>query len=273
MKPMDRLLRLLIVSCAFLAVAFAQDLESLKQSIRARKAKVEALATAGVAMENKDTGLLQPAGSPDASQSQTIADENKDRLAVFKLISRETAVDANEVASMYGKRKALTPPSKPVIPGVGQCHLVPAKTPDALRLVVFLEQGMNYAMNKKYDLALKEFQPALAIDSNFLTLHMNISSVQTALGQFDDAVASANEELKLVACLEPLTDGQIAQFAYFMEVKNKSGPARGKGQAEALRDRLPKVKADRVRPGLRVCRAEEQRRRARCDSQSHRCRV
>ena len=28
-----------------------------------------------------------------------------------------------------------------------------------------------------------------------------------------------------------------------MEVKNKSGPARGKGQAEALRDRLPKVKA------------------------------
>jgi tetratricopeptide (TPR) repeat protein len=126
---------------------------------------------------------------------------------------------------------------------MGPCHLTPAKTPDVQRLLVFLEQGINFASNKKYDLALKEFQSAATIDPNFLSLHMNISSSQMGLGKYDEGAAAANDELKLVGCLEPLNDAQLASFSYFMEVKDKTGAGRGKEQALALRDRLPKVKA------------------------------
>jgi tetratricopeptide (TPR) repeat protein len=244
-KQTSRLILLVVIVSALLAPAIAQDADSLKQSIRARTASVNALVAAGVAKEVRTTGLLQPVGSLDTGQNQTLADENKDRTAIFKLIAHETGLQPDEVASMYGERKSRSMPigsAKPG-PGIGPCNLIPAKTPDALRLVQYLKQGMSFASNKKYDLALAEFKPATAIDSNFLGLHMNISSAQMGLNKYDEAIAAANEELKLVSCLEPLTDAQLASFSYFMEVQDKSGPNRGREQARMVRDRLPKVKA------------------------------
>jgi len=120
---------------------------------------------------------------------------------------------------------------------------VPAKTPDVQRLLQFYMLGIKLASDKKYEPALKEFESAATVESNFLGLHMTMSSAQMGLGKYDEAVAAANDELRLVGCLEPLTDAELTGFSYFMEVKDKTAAARGKEQALALRDRLPKAKA------------------------------
>src|SRR5262249_8743786 len=84
---------------------------------------------------------------------------------------------------------------------------------------------------------------ALAIDTNFLSLHLNLGAAQMALRKYNDATASEKEELKLIGCLEPLSDDQLASFSYFMEVFEKDASKRGNAQAQALREQLPKVRA------------------------------
>ena len=69
--------------------------------------------------------------------------------------------------------------AKPVTAGVSLCHLVLAKTPHALRLVVFLEQGMKrYAMEQEIRHGASKGSSARAGDrQQFSLTHMNISSV------------------------------------------------------------------------------------------------
>ena len=45
----------------------------------------------------------------------------------------------------------------------------------------YLKQGMMFSLNKKYDMALAEFKPALAIDPNFLTLHLNQGAAESGV--------------------------------------------------------------------------------------------
>jgi tetratricopeptide (TPR) repeat protein len=234
--------RMTLFVCACLALAFGQDEEALKQAIRSRADAVAALLGSGAAKEGP-SGTLQPAGTLDGQQNQILADENRDRLAVFKIIGKKSGLTSEEVASMFATRRARSVASASGGPGVGPCKLIPAKTPDALRLVQYLKQGMMFSLNKKYDMALAEYKPALAIDSNFLSLHLNLGAAQMALRKYDEASVSAKEELKLIGCLEPLTDAQLASFSYFMEVLEKDASKRGKAQAQAVREQLPKVKA------------------------------
>jgi tetratricopeptide (TPR) repeat protein len=237
----QRWFRILVLPCALAALVFGQDEEALKQAIRSRAGSVAELVASGAAKEGS-AGLLQPAGTIDATQSQILTDENRDRLAVFKIIGKKSGLTPEEVAALFLPRRARSLTASTGA-GVGPCKLIPAKTPDALRLVQYLKQGMVFALNKKYDMALAEFKPALAIDTNFLTLHLNLGAAQLALRKYDEASASAKEELKLIGCLEPLTDPQLAAFSYFMEVLEKDASKRGKAQAQAVREQLPKVKA------------------------------
>src|SRR5438093_4343458 len=145
----------------------AQDEATLKQRVQGRSQAVVDLLTTGVVMEGPD-GLLKPNGQLDQVQSQLMQDENKDRQAIFALIAAKAKIPLEDVGPMYSKRARAKWPSQQAASGGGPCKLVPAKAADVARLLQYLKQGMNYASQKKYDLALAEFQRALVIDKNFL---------------------------------------------------------------------------------------------------------
>jgi uncharacterized protein len=236
--------RALIVCLLFSAgrvALFAQDEAALKQRIQARADAVAQLIASGSAQETS-TGLLQPAGQVDPAQSTVIQDENKDRQAVFALIAGKSGLPADQIAKMYATRARKAAPV--VMQGFGPCKQVPAKTPDVARLVQYLKQGMNYASQKKYDLALPEFQAALAIDKNFLGLNQNVGAAQLALKKYSEAETAFKSELKLVDCLTPLNDSQLSAFAYFIEVDEREPAKRRKAQTDKLKTQLPTIKAD-----------------------------
>jgi uncharacterized protein YdbL (DUF1318 family) len=198
--------------------------------------------TSGAAIEGPE-GLLKGAGQLDEQQSRLLREENEDRKAIFALIAAKTKVSPDDVGSMYyEKAHAKWPPRAAARASNNQCNLTAARPADVARLLQYLKQGMNYASQKKYDMALAEFQPALAIDRNFLGLNQNVGSAQLALKKFPEAEAAFKAELKLVDCLTAMNDDQLSAFAYFLEV-DKDKPSRQKAQAQALRAQLPKTRA------------------------------
>jgi tetratricopeptide (TPR) repeat protein len=217
--------------------------EALKQRVQARSQAVVELLTAGVLSEGVD-GLLKPVGQIEPSQSQTMREENQDREAIFQLIAERSHVPVEEVRSMYSKRARVKFPVTSAGAGAGPCKLVAAKAPDVERLLHYLKQGMMYASQKKFDLALAEFQPALNIDKNFLSLNQNVGSAQLALKKYAEAEAAFKAEVKLTECLSGLNDNQLASFGYFFEVAEKDAAARKRAQAEKLKAELPKARAN-----------------------------
>jgi tetratricopeptide (TPR) repeat protein len=121
---------------------------------------------------------------------------------------------------------------------------VPAKVADVARLLQYLKQGMTYASQKRYDAALAEFQQALAIDRNFLGLNQNVGAAQLALKKYAEAETSLRAEVKLVDCLAPLNESQLAPFAYYIEVEEKDPQKRRAEQASRLKKDVAKAKAD-----------------------------
>lgn len=217
--------------------------EALKQRVQARSQAVVELLTAGVLSEGVD-GLLKPVGQIEPSQSQTMREENQDREAIFQLIAERSHVPVEEVRQMYSKRARVKFPVTSAVAGAGPCKLVAAKAPDVERLLHYLKQGMMYASQKKFDLALAEFQPALNIDKNFLSLNQNVGSAQLALKKYAEAEAAFKAEVKLTECLSGLNDNQLASFGYFFEVAEKDAAARKRAQAEKLKAELPKARAN-----------------------------
>jgi hypothetical protein len=241
MIPIKVAVRILAALGAALALS-AQDEAALKQRVQTRSQAVVELLTAGAAVEGPD-GLLKAAGQLDPQQSRTVREENQDRQAIFAIVAGKSKVPVGDVASMYYKAASARWPPRHTAAGFGPCRLAPASTSDVARLLQYLKQGMNYASQRKFDLALAEFQPALAIDRNFLGLNQNVGSAQLALKKFTEAEGAFKAELKLTECLSGLSEDQLAAFGYFMEVEAKDPAARKKAQAEKLRVELPKVKA------------------------------
>lgn len=97
------------------------------------------------------------------------------------------------------------------------CQLQPARSVDVARLLQYLKQGMNYASQKKPELALNEFRQVLRIDPNYLGAEMNIGSAYLAEKQFSDSEMALNKELKLIGCLKQMNGEQLAEFAYMDE--------------------------------------------------------
>jgi tetratricopeptide (TPR) repeat protein len=97
------------------------------------------------------------------------------------------------------------------------CQLQPVRSVDVARLLQYLKQGMNYASQKRPELALNEFQQVLRIDPNFLGAEMNIGSAYLAEKQFSESETALNRELKLIGCLKQMNSEQLAGFAYMDE--------------------------------------------------------
>ncbi len=242
--PSGRFIVIAVTAIVIAGLANAQDESVLKQRIQTRSEKIVELLKSGAAVEGSD-GMLRSRGQLDPQQKQLVDDENKDRQAVFAMIAEKTKVSADEVASMYYERaKVKFPPEMASKTGIGSCNLTPARNADVARLLQYLKQGMNYASQKKYDLALAEFQQARTIDKNFLGLNGNAGAAQLGLKKYADAEASLNAELKLTECLASLNDSQLANFAYFMEVDEKDAGNKREAQAARLKSQLPKAKAE-----------------------------
>lgn len=108
------------------------------------------------------------------------------------------------------------------------CGLRPAAAPDVVRLLQFLKQGMNYASQKRPELAIQEFEQVLKIDPNFLGAQMNIGSAWLAMKKYPQAEDAFNRELKLIDCLKQMKDEQLTGFSYM----ENTGPTSGQKEAE-----------------------------------------
>ncbi|MEX2264241.1 MAG: DUF1318 domain-containing protein [Bryobacteraceae bacterium] len=243
MRNQKRLTRMLGALLLAALTALAQDEASLKQRVQGRSQAVVDLLASGAVMEGID-GLLKPNGQLEPPQSQLMQEENKDRQAIFALIAAKSKIPVEDVGELYSKRARAKWPPHAAAAGLGPCKLSPARNVDAARLLQYLKQGMNYASQKKYDLALAEFQPALAIDRNFLGLNQNVGAAQLALKKYPQAEAAFQAEAKLAECLSPLNEGQLAAFAYFVEVEEKDPVRRKTAQAAKLKTEVARAKAE-----------------------------
>jgi hypothetical protein len=98
------------------------------------------------------------------------------------------------------------------------CGLKPVTQPDVNRLLTYLKQGMNYATQNRYDLALNEFEQVRQIDPNFLAMHENIAAAELKLKKFSESENQLGEELKLIGCFDQMNDADLPKFAYMLEV-------------------------------------------------------
>ena len=127
--------------------------------------------------------------------------------------------------------------------GAMPCALTPVSNPDLNRLLTYLKQGMNYAAQKRYELALKEFEQVRLIDPNFLAMHENVAAAQISLGRLSDSEKSIQEELTLIGCLRQMNDTEVAKFAYMLEVGRAVAADSVAVRAQAMRRRMQQASA------------------------------
>jgi hypothetical protein len=135
--------------------------------------------------------------------------------------------------------------SNPVTPNVEieACALAPAKDVDVAKLIQYLKQGLFYAeMNRPED-ALSEFEHGLLIDKNFLGLNANKAQALLKLKRYDEAKSALNKELELIRCMEMMSDDELKDYAYMLEVEEKIETLRPIEQAKKLRTRFGLVRA------------------------------
>ncbi len=118
------------------------------------------------------------------------------------------------------------------------CGLNPVAQPDLNRLLTYLKQGMIYASQSRYEMAIKEFEQVQQIDPNFLAMHENIAAAQLKLQKLTDAEAHLQQELKLIGCLGQMQDGDLPKFAYMLEVGQKGAGDADAARTQTMRSRL-----------------------------------
>jgi len=123
------------------------------------------------------------------------------------------------------------------------CGLQPIGQPDVNRLLTYLKQGMTYAAQNRYELALKEFEQVRRIDPNFLAMHENIAAAQIRLRNLAEAEAHLREELKLIDCLDQARDTELPPFAYMLETGRDAAGDREQARAETMRERLRQARS------------------------------
>jgi tetratricopeptide (TPR) repeat protein len=166
-------------------------------------------------------------------------DENRDRAAIFQLIAQKSNLSAEEVWKMYARQAQQRWPSHPttLIREGAVCGLIPVRPPDVQRLLVYLKQGMMYASQGHYELALNEFEQVRKVDPNFLAMHENVAAAQLKLKQFAEAESHLEEELKLVGCFEKAKDAELGDFAYMLEVE-RAAQNPGGTRVQEMRNRI-----------------------------------
>jgi tetratricopeptide (TPR) repeat protein len=142
-----------------------------------------------------------------------------------------------------GAGKTATETAAAQAPAAYSCGMEPAQPADVGRLLEYLKQGMNYATQKRPDLALTEFKQVLKIDPNFLGAQMNIGVAHLAQNRYPEAEASFNSELKLIGCLKQMDDAALSRFAYMEEAGAKPTQDKQQLQAAQFRAHLEKTEA------------------------------
>src|SRR6266481_209466 len=236
--------RLLLFVLLSVTLLLADDETVLKQRVETRATTVDALRTGCLAREDAD-GQLRAIGSLDAHQNQTVQEENRDRQAIFEIIAKRTRLSPDDVAKKFGERAQkqklnCTVPSLAAYP----CELKPMPAADVARLLQYLKQGMNYASQKRADLALAEFDQVVKIDPNFLGAEMNIGSAYLVQKKYSDAEMAFVKELKLIGCLKQMNDDQLSKFAYMDEAGPQPLGQKEKAQSGILRNHLSRAEAD-----------------------------
>lgn len=100
-----RLLTLFAALCLVTATAFAATASDLRRQMEQRLPAIDAMKTAEAVGEN-NRGLLEvrPAGKADAAS--LVAEENRDREAVYALIAKETGATPDSVGRARAKQIA-----------------------------------------------------------------------------------------------------------------------------------------------------------------------
>jgi len=97
--------RFLSVVSAFVllfAAAFAQSGREIQQRMRDRLPQLDELKAKEVVGEN-NRGLVEVRGAGDASAAGVVAEENRDREAVYALIAKETGATPDAVGRARAK--------------------------------------------------------------------------------------------------------------------------------------------------------------------------
>lgn len=98
-----RIVALFAALCLVTVTAFAASAADLRRQMEARLPAIDAMKTSEAIGEN-NRGLLEvrPAGKADAAS--LVAEENRDREAVYALIAKQTGATADSVARARAKQ-------------------------------------------------------------------------------------------------------------------------------------------------------------------------
>jgi osmotically-inducible protein OsmY len=111
-----RLLSFLVLSiCSLRLSAHAQDSAALKQSSAARGPSVAALIASCTDREGSNGFLTVIAASASDQARQVTTDENRDRVAIFRLIASQTGMTPDQVATLYAERAMNLNPKNPCV--------------------------------------------------------------------------------------------------------------------------------------------------------------
>ncbi|MBZ5623308.1 MAG: hypothetical protein LAQ69_31990 [Acidobacteriia bacterium] len=166
------------------------------------------------------------------------------RSTAVDLVQQATSQAVFAIRESKSGPKGTDPDAKPALSSSQPtpCGLRPVNQPDVNRLLTYLKQGMNYATQHRYDLALNEFEQVRQIDPNFLAMHEDIAAAQLKLKKFPDAENHLEEELKLIGCLDQMNDTDLPKFAYMLEVGQEGGSNSNLARALAMRKRIKQAR-------------------------------
>lgn len=100
-----RIFTLFAALCLLTVTAFAESAADIRRRMEQRLPRIDALKAQEILGEN-NRGLLEERKSGTAGATDVVADENRDREAVYVLIARETGASADSVGRARAKQIA-----------------------------------------------------------------------------------------------------------------------------------------------------------------------
>jgi uncharacterized protein YdbL (DUF1318 family) len=100
-----RLISLFAALCVVAVTVFAASAADLRRQMAARLPAIDAMKTAEAVGEN-NRGLLEVRAAGKADAASLVAEENRDREAVYGIIAKETGATAESVGQARAKQIA-----------------------------------------------------------------------------------------------------------------------------------------------------------------------
>ena len=100
-----RIISLFAALCVVTVTAFAANAADLRRQMAARLPAIDAMKTSEAVGEN-NRGLLEVRAAGKADAASLVAEENRDREAVYEIIAKETGATPESVAHARAKQIA-----------------------------------------------------------------------------------------------------------------------------------------------------------------------